>query len=65
MTMRVAVTDWLPIREIATALGYKRPDFFSQSDAVGQDPFKGFWLLQMAAERQREAPGVLDGEARL
>jgi hypothetical protein len=65
MTMRVAVTDWQHVREIASALGYARPDFFSQSDAVGQDPFKGFWLLQMAAANQQEAPGSPDGEARL
>ncbi len=39
MTLRVAASDWHPIRALATERGYTRPDFFCQSDTIGKDPF--------------------------
>jgi hypothetical protein len=52
MTLRVAAADWQSIRAIATALGYRRPEFVGEPETVGVDPFHGYWLLQ-AAEAQR------------
>jgi hypothetical protein len=46
LILRVAVADWRPICVLAAERGYTRPNFFSQSDAIGNDAFSRHWLQQ-------------------
>jgi hypothetical protein len=46
LTMRIRTADWQAVRTLAAERGYRRPDFFCQSDQFMQDPFTQHWLRQ-------------------
>jgi hypothetical protein len=46
LIMRIYTTDWQAVRALAAERGYVRPDFFSQSDLIAEDPFMLQWQRQ-------------------